>query len=173
MLKPIKTSLFLSLTIAATSFATASDVTSAYVLARDRFKERLFMMQGGLMNRTTYLQCIEPHLQKAETELAIPKHLTTKHELNYQDECYMEELAHCNVALFHSHVNPKSPYAEMGYEKCERNLKSAIRSVKRNDKLTLDVDTEFIKTAYLLTKANEEFYKKLSLGNKALLWFMA
>jgi hypothetical protein len=169
MPQSINTRLFLSLSflITATSSVTARGIS--YTEARECFKEDLYARQGGLMERDAYLKFIEPHLKKAETELAIPKHLQTKPGLNDKDERYMNELARCNVALFHRDINPNNPRVKMGFDQCKQNLEAAIRSVKTSDRVALDVDSELSKTFELLTTANKEFYKKLGVGNKTLL----
>lgn len=169
MLKYIR-EISLSVLVVATSCATIK-AGSSYEAARERFKGRLCTLQDGLMSNGDYLQFIEPHLQRAERDLVIPKHLQTKRTINDNDENYMAELARCNVALFHRYANPKNPQAEIGYQRCQRNLTRAIQSIQDNDNVKVDAHSEFRNTANLLTAANEEFYKKLNFASRALLYF--
>ncbi len=174
MLKYTKTNIGLFLSLSFFLLATCSTIcgNNPYKTVREQFKDTLCALQGGLMSDRDYLQFIEPHLQKAERELSIIKHLQTKPALNDHDENYMGELAFFNMALFQLYVNPKNLEAKIGYERSKQKLTNAIRSIKESDRVQVDVNAEFKKTDNLLTIANKEFYKKLNVKNKALLFFV-
>jgi len=167
----IVTGLSLILLISTTG---AAAHTKAYEKARERFKRDLDTLQGGLMKSRDYVQFIEPHLQKAEKELAIPQHLQNKQALSDGDTAYMTALANCNVDIFRHYLNPTSSRSqmEMGYSRCERTLKGAIQVIKKADNLDVDVNAEFANTATLLTKVNKEFYKKLNILKRAILYLV-
>jgi len=177
----INTMAFLSLSFFVIATSCVSDsyirfndqASEAYKEARDQLEMNLYSNLMSRSQESKWLeqnQCIKQHLNKAERDLVIPKHLQAKSRLSDTDKKYMKQWAQCHVDIYNSLISTLSKksfikealrpkMSEFYYSKCQVPLKDAIQAIKDEDHLTVDATAEAAQTIKILEAATKEFSK--------------
>ena len=115
---------------------------SHYQKEVEMFKHGLYDRQSGIMPREEYYAFIEPHIKKAEMQLAIPKYLMNHPLKNSTIKKYFNALLSYNVACFHFLL---APFYSKQYCKKNLNFRSAILENVINDLINKKTITEHSK----------------------------
>ncbi len=137
---------------------------------RAKYKHDLFESQAGVLTEAEYSDFLEPYLQEAERKLNVPEYCRAHPDSDLVKE-YFDCLLRYNFACFKKYIGTKDAYKarmKIAYDK----LLDVMARMKTEWNLDdFDPVHDCAKVTKIIKKANEVFYGKLSIKNKAFCFF--
>lgn len=148
----------------------ASVFARTYQEVKQSFKTELYYRQVGLMEQAEYFDFIEKYMLEGEKNLRVIGFCMENPDSDLSKE-YLAALIGYNVACFHHYIKSDES-SQVRFNSYIQRLKDILIKIKGTRELSdLNIAVELKKTEELFSRANAQFYKKLSIRIKFLLLF--